>query len=77
MRANREYRLLHRRGGRMPSRWAGPERFDQVEVVEIASGETVMLWDLPSRDAALTVRQLRADMAQMEGEDFLAAWRDR
>jgi hypothetical protein len=77
MRANREYRLLHRRGGRMPSRWAAPERFDQVEVVEIASGETVMLWDLPSRDAALTVRQLRADMAQMEGADFLAAWRDR
>ena len=77
MRANREYRLLHRRGGRMPSRFAGPERFDQIEVVDIALGETVLLWDLPSRDAVLTVRQLRADMAQMEAEAFLTAWRDR
>lgn len=77
MRANRAYRLLHRRGGRMPSRFADPTRFDQIEVVDIALGETVLLWDLPSREAALTLRRLRADMAQMEAEDFLAAWRDR
>jgi len=76
MRANREYRLLHRRGGRAPSRFAGPDRFDQIEVVDIALGETVLLWDLPSRDAPLTLRQLRADMAQLEGEEFLARWRD-
>ena len=77
MKANREYRLLHRRGGRMPSRFADPERFDQIEVVDIALGETVLLWDLPSRDAVVTLRQLRADMAQLDGEAFLARWRDR
>lgn len=77
MKANREYRLLHRRGGRLPSRLAGAERFDQIEVVEIASGETVLLWDLPSRDAPPTLRRLRADMAQLPGEEFLARWRDR
>ena len=71
MKANREYRLLHRRGGRMPSRWAGPERFDQIEVVDIALGETVLLWDLPSREAPATLRLLRADMAQLEGDDFM------
>lgn len=77
MKANREYRLLHRRGGRAPSRFAAPERFDQIEVVDIALGETVLLWDLPSRDAPLTLRRLRADMAQLDGEAFLARWRDR
>ena len=77
MRANREYRLLHRRGGRAPSRLASAERFDQIEVVDIALGETILLWDLPSRDAPLTLRQLRADMAQLDGDEFVALWRDR
>ncbi len=76
MKANRAYRVLHRRGGRTPSRFAAPHRFDQIEVVDIALGETVLLWDLPSRDAPLTLRQLRADMAQMVGEEVLARWRD-
>lgn len=77
MKANRAFRLLHTRGGRAPSRFANVERFDQIEVVDIALGETVLLWDLPSRDAPLTLRQLRADMAQLDGEAFLARWRDR
>ena len=77
MRANRESRLLHRRGGRAPSRLASAERFDQIEVVDIALGETILLWDLPSRDAPLTLRQLRADMAQLDGDEFVALWRDR
>ncbi|MCW2966299.1 MAG: hypothetical protein JWM71_71, partial [Solirubrobacteraceae bacterium] len=77
VKANREYRLMHRRGGRTPSRFADPARFDQIEVVEIAEGETVLLWDLPSRDAPGVLRQLRADMAQLEGEEFIARWRDR
>ena len=77
MRANREYRLLHRRGGRAPSRFADPARLDQIEVVEIAAGETVLLWDLPSRDAPHVLRRLRADMAQLEGTEFIARWRDR
>jgi hypothetical protein len=77
VRANREYRLLHRRGGRAPSRFADPARFDQIEVVEIAEGETVLLWDLPSREAPAMLRDLRADMAQLGGEEFIARWRDR
>jgi hypothetical protein len=77
VKANREYRLLHRRGGRAPSRLASAERYDQIEVVDIALGETILLWDLPSRDAPLTLRQLRADMAQLDGEAFVSRWRDR
>jgi len=60
-----------------PSRLAAPERFDQIEVVDIALGETVLHWDLPSRDAPATLRELRADMAQLEGEEFIARWRER
>ena len=73
MRANRELRLLHKRGGLLPS----PERIDQVEIVEIASGETILLWDVPSREARPLLRTLRADLAQLEAGDFLARWRDR
>ena len=77
MKANRELRLLHRRGGMLPGRFAAPERFDQIEIVDIALGETVLLWDLPSREATTVLRQLRADMAQLDREGFLVRWRDR
>ena len=73
MRANREFRLLHKRGGLLPSR----VRVDQVEIVEIASGETVLLWDVPSADVRALLRELRADLAQLEGADLLARWQDR
>jgi hypothetical protein len=77
MRAGNAYRLLHRRGGRAPSRWANPERFDQIEVVDIALGETVLLWDLPSREASATLRRLRADLAQLDPDEFIARWKER
>lgn len=77
MRANREYRLLHQKGGVAPARLASPDRFDQVEVVEIATTETVLLWDVPARDVPVLLRALRADLAQLSGEEFLARWRDR
>jgi hypothetical protein len=77
VRANREYRLLHARGGLAPSRLADPGRYDQVEIVEIASGETILLWDVPAREAPALLRELRADLAQLEGDDFVARWRER
>jgi hypothetical protein len=77
MKANREFRLLHGKGGRMPSRFAAPERFDQVEIVEVATMETVLLWDVPAREVPPLLRELRADMAQLDGEAFLAKWRER
>jgi hypothetical protein len=42
MKANREYELLVRRGGRGPALLAGPDRVDHVEVVEIATGEVAL-----------------------------------
>jgi hypothetical protein len=77
VRANRSYRVLHARGGLVPSRFAPPDRFDQVEVVEIASGETVLFWDVPARDVRGLLRELRADLAQLDEDAFITRWRER
>ena len=45
MKANREYELIVRRGGRGPAALADPDRVDQVEIVEIATGEVALFWD--------------------------------
>jgi hypothetical protein len=75
MRALRAYRVLHTRGGLLPGRFASRDRFDQVEVVEIASGETILHWDVPAREARTLLRRLRADLAQLDDAAFLARWR--
>jgi hypothetical protein len=75
MKANREYELLVRRGGRAPAMFADPNRTDHVEVVEIATGEVVLFWDtLPAQTRRLA-RGLRADLAQLEADVFIAKWR--
>ena len=74
MRANREYRLLVSRGGRAPSLLADPDRTDSIEIVEVASGEVVLFWDCLPREASRMARALRADLAQLEAEEFIARW---
>jgi hypothetical protein len=64
MKAKAELRLVHTRH---------PDA-DQVEVVEIASGESVLLWDVRHREARPFVRALRADLDGLAAEDFLARW---
>jgi len=73
MRANRSYRLLHTRSSRRPPR-LDPARIDHLEVVEVASGEVVLFWDLPAREAARRARRLREDLAGLDGEEFLQRW---
>ena len=75
MRANREYELLVRRGGRGPALLAGPDRVDHVEVLEIASGEIALFWDTAPSQTGRLARALRADLAQLESDAFLAKWR--
>jgi hypothetical protein len=74
MKANRAYRLIVRRGGRMPALFADPARVDHIEVVEIDGGEVVLFWDLPPQAAARRARALRADLAQLQDEEFIARW---
>jgi hypothetical protein len=75
MRANRSYRLLHTRASRRPGR-LDPSRIDHLEVVEVASGEVVLFWDLPAPEAAKTVRRLREDLVGLDEAEFLQRWGD-
>jgi len=74
MKANRAYRMILTRAGRTPALLAGPERIDHIEVVEIDSGEVILFWDRPAQAAAKLARALRADLAQLEAEEFLTRW---
>ena len=73
MRANRSYRLLHTRSSRRPAS-LDPARIDHIEVVEIASGEVVLFWDLPAPDAARRARRLREELASLDVEEFIDRW---
>lgn len=75
MKANREYELKVRRGGRGPALLAGGDRVDHVEVVEIATGEVALFWDTQPAQTRRLARGLRADLAQLEPGEFIAKWR--
>jgi hypothetical protein len=74
VKANRAYRLILTRGGRAPALLADTPRVDHIEVVEIDAGEVVLFWDLPPHAASRLARALRADLSQLEAQEFLARW---
>jgi hypothetical protein len=74
VKANRAYELIVRRGGRAPG-LLDPERVDQVEVVESASGEVALFWDTTPAQTGRLSRALKTDLAQLEAREFLAKWR--
>ena len=47
---------------------------DIVEVVDIADGETVLLWDLAPGNVRRFARAVREDVNTLEAEDFIARW---
>jgi len=74
VRANRAYRLIVRRGGWLPASIADPGRADHVEVVEVASGEVLLAWNLPPIRASRLARALRTDLSQLEPAQFAERW---
>jgi hypothetical protein len=74
VRANREYRLLVSKHGHAPALLADPDRTDSLEIVEIASGEVILFWDCTPRDAGHMARAIRADLSQLEADEFLDRW---
>jgi hypothetical protein len=75
VKANRAYELIVRRRGRGPAALADPERSDQVEIVEIASGEVVLFWDTAPAQTGRLSRALKTDLAQLEADAFVRRWR--
>jgi hypothetical protein len=76
VRANAAYEVKHVRGGVAPALLADPGRVDHVEVLELQSGEVILLWDLAPAQARRVVRALREDLFSLEAEEFIARWRE-
>ena len=55
---------------------ADRRRVDRIEVVSVDDGELLLYSKLPAKDAARLLRQLRADLAGLEAEEFLSIWED-
>ena len=75
MKANREYELIVRRGGRAPAALADPGRVDQVEIVDVATGEVALFWDTAPAQTRRLSRALKTDLAQPEADVFVRRWR--
>ncbi len=58
----------------MPALLADTGRVDHIEVVEVDTGEVVLFWDRPPQAASKLARALRADLSQLEAEEFIARW---
>ena len=74
MRAKDAYRLILTRGGRAPAILADPSRLDHIELVEIASGEAIVLLDRPPHAASKLARAMRSDLNRLDAEEFRARW---
>ena len=74
MKANRAYHLIVSRESLEPAFLADAKRLDRIEVVSIDDGEVVLFWVLAPKDAAKLLRALRADLAQLGAQEFIAAW---
>ncbi|HEV3047406.1 MAG TPA: hypothetical protein VGY13_08610 [Solirubrobacteraceae bacterium] len=74
MKAKFAYRMIVTRGGLTPAPLADTGRADHVEIVEIDSGEVILFWDLPPQAASKLARAMRADLAQLDAEEFIQRW---
>ena len=73
MKANRAFELIVTKGGRAPA-LLDPERVDHLEILDIASGEVVLFWDVYPHQTGRMSRALKGDLAQMEDDEFLHKW---
>jgi hypothetical protein len=77
VKAKRAYHLIASREGVGPAFLADERRLDRIEVVSIDDGEVVLFWDLSAKDASRLLRDLRADLAELDAAAFLSKWEGR
>ena len=76
MKANRAYDLIISRGGREPAFMSDPSRTDRIEVVSVDDGEVILYWNVAPKEASKLIRLLRADLVNLEAEEFFDKWLD-
>jgi hypothetical protein len=74
MKANRAFELIVSRDSVEPAFLADRRRLDRIEVVSVADGEVVLFWELPAKEAARLLKQLREELVSFEVEEFERAW---
>lgn len=74
MKANRAYHLNVSREGLEPAFLATDDRLDLIEVVSVDDGEVVFFWELPAKLASRLLRELRADLASLQADEFIDKW---
>lgn len=74
MKANRAYELIVSRDTHEPAFLADRRRLDRIEVVSVSDGEVVLYWELPAKEAAKLLRQLREELVSFDIEEFRRAW---
>ncbi|MBE2316823.1 hypothetical protein DVA67_012640 [Solirubrobacter sp. CPCC 204708] len=72
MRADHTFELKVHRQGRF---FRPSDKLEQVELLRADTGETVLAWDTRPRDTGKLARALRADLIQLQADEFLARWR--
>lgn len=74
MKAKVRYHLIVRRGGLAPAMLANPDRADTLEIVDVDTGEAVLVWDLLPPDAKRVSKMIRADLDTLDEREFLERW---
>lgn len=74
MKANRAFHLIVSREGLEPAFLADRARLDRIEVVAVDDGEVVLYWDLPAKQAARLLKELRADLTGLDVDEFITRW---
>ena len=54
-----------------------PGRVDKVELVELATNETVLFWEGKPMEAARLAKALKRDMRHLTATEFREAWLNR
>ena len=75
MKANRAFELKVHRAGRGPALLRSAADVDHIEVLEIDTGEIALFWDTSPSQTGRLARALKADLAQLDAQEFLARWR--
>ncbi len=74
MKANRRFELIVSRGGLEPAFMADRRRLDRIEVVSVDDGEVILFWELPAKQAAKLLKLLRADIVNLDADEFIPTW---